>query len=149
MEPSDIDTVPPPAVKNLRSKFEQLALGPAPNGPSLAPGITPRPRATSGTHSISDRVPESPTLRTSNSSSDLRLSRKPPPPPPARSAKPSPVPSPTSSPLLRPITSFPAASNGSLGPRSSLASIVVVPPEVEVEETQSIPSVSSLRSRFA
>ncbi|KAJ7983108.1 Endonuclease/exonuclease/phosphatase [Mycena polygramma] len=144
MEPSDIDTVSPPAVKNLRSKFEQLALGPAQNDSGLAPGITPRPRVTSATQSNGDRVPNSPGLRPSNSSSDLRLTRKPPPPPPARSAKPTPAPSPNSSPLLRPASVVASASNGSLG-RSGLSSIVVVPPEADVEP---LPSVSSLRSLF-
>jgi hypothetical protein len=43
----------------------------------------------------------------------------------------------------------PTTSSGSLGQRSSLSSIVLVPPEVNVEETPSIPSVSSLRSLFA
>ncbi|KAJ7916318.1 Endonuclease/exonuclease/phosphatase [Mycena leptocephala] len=148
MEPSDIDTVPLPAVKNLRSKFEQLALGPAQNSPGLGPAV-PRPRATSGSHPINiDRVPDSPGLRSSNSSSDLRLSRK-----PTTSTfserETIPVPSPTSSPHLRPVSGVPTTSNGSLGQRSSLSSIVLVPPEVNVEETPSIPSVSSLRSLFA
>ncbi|KAJ7476908.1 Endonuclease/exonuclease/phosphatase [Mycena galericulata] len=136
MEHSDIDTVPLPAVKNLRSKFEQLA-----NTPGLAPGFTPRPRATSGSQPKGDRIPDSPTLRTSNSSSDLRLSRKPPPPPPSRTPKPSP----TASPLAHPAVNG-TANNGH---RSSLPSSVLVPPEVNVEETQSIPSVSSLRNLFA
>src|ERR1700761_3676215 len=87
MQSSDIDTAPPPAVKNLRSKFEQLALKPGPNGPGLAPGYTPRPRATSGSQANGNRPLDSPSLRPSNSSSDLR--RKPPPPPPSRNAKPS------------------------------------------------------------
>ncbi|KAJ7165620.1 Endonuclease/exonuclease/phosphatase [Mycena crocata] len=146
MEPSDIDTVPIPAVKNLRSKFEQLALGPAPSGPGLAPSFSPRPRATSGSQPSGER---SPTLRPSNSSSELRLNRKPPPPPPVRSAKPSPAPSPTASPLLRPAPNATNMPNISLGHRSSLSSSVVIPPEVNVEEAQSLPSVSSLRNLFA
>ncbi|KAJ7683580.1 Endonuclease/exonuclease/phosphatase [Mycena rosella] len=145
MEPLDIDTVSLPAVKNLRSKFEQLALSPAQNGPGLAPNFPPRPRATSGSRAAVEPVPDSPRLRTSNSGSDLRLSRKPPPPPPARNAKPSPVASPSASPLLRP-TSF---LSGSPSPRSSLSSVAVVPPEVNIEETQPTPSVSSLRNMFA
>ncbi|KAJ6473178.1 hypothetical protein C8R45DRAFT_1012527 [Mycena sanguinolenta] len=144
MEPSDINTESLPAVKNLRSKFEQLALSPTQSGPGLVPGITPRPRATSGSHPNSDRVPSSPTLRPSNSSSDLRLGKKPPPPPPPRSA------TPTNSPLLRPTPSPTPSPNISLGHRSGLATSVVLP-EVNVEEadTQSIPSVLSLRSLFA
>lgn len=146
MEPSDIDTESLPAVKNMKSKFEQLALTPNKNGPGLVPGVTPRPRATSGTHPNGDRVTESPSLRPSNSSSDLRLTRKPPPPPPGRSAKPSPTPSPTSSPLLRPTPN----PNVSLGSRSGLSATVLLPQvNVEEAEAQSIPSVSSLRSLFA
>ncbi|KAJ7740624.1 Endonuclease/exonuclease/phosphatase [Mycena metata] len=144
MQPSDIDTGPPPAVKNLRSRFEQLALAPTPNGPGLTPSF-PRPRATSGSHSNGDR-PASPSLRPSNSSSDLRLNRKPPPPPSARGAKPSP----TASPLLRPAPSTPPTPNGSLGHRSNLSSSsLVLSPAANVEETQSVPSVSSLRNLFA
>ncbi|KAJ7656936.1 hypothetical protein DFH06DRAFT_1328473 [Mycena polygramma] len=64
MEPSDIDTVSLPAVKNLRSKkFEQLALGPAQNDSGLAPGITPRPRVTSATQSNGDRKITAPAAR--------------------------------------------------------------------------------------
>ncbi|KAF7331076.1 IPPc domain-containing protein [Mycena venus] len=144
MEPTDIDTDSLPAVKNLKSKFEQLsALSPRQSGPGLVPA-TPRPRATSGSHPNGDRVPDSPILRASNSSSDLRSGRKPPPPPPVRSAKPSPAPSPTNSPLLRPV----ANTSASLGPRSGLSTAVVLP-EVNVEEAEPIPSVSSLRSLFA
>ncbi|KAJ7174548.1 Endonuclease/exonuclease/phosphatase [Mycena filopes] len=148
IEPSDIDTVPSPAVKNLRSRFEQLALGPTPNGPGLVPA-TPRPRATSGSSpspSNGDRTPGSPTLRPSNSSSDLRVGRKPPPPPPSRTAKPSP----TASPLLRPAPNTPNIPNVSLGLRSNLStSSLVLPPVVTVEEPQPVPSVSSLRNLFA
>ncbi|KAJ7062834.1 Endonuclease/exonuclease/phosphatase, partial [Mycena amicta] len=144
---SDIDTAPPPAVKNLRSKFEQLAVASTSKGPGLSPGL-PRPRATSGSHPNGERAPNSPTLRPSSSSSDLR--KKPPPPPPAsRSAKPSPASSPNASPLLRPTqvaTHVPA-----LGHRSSLSSVVSAPDDDDddpIEEPPSLPSVSSLRSVF-
>ncbi|KAJ7618483.1 Endonuclease/exonuclease/phosphatase [Roridomyces roridus] len=140
MEPSDIETAPLAAVKNLRSKFEQLA---APNSPTLLAGSTPRVRASSGSRPNGDRPPNSPTLRPSNSASDLRLSRKPPPPPPAR-AKPSPTPSPTASPLLRPVPN--GTADGSLGRLSGLATSVVV--ASQEEEIPSIPSVSSLRNLF-
>ncbi|KAJ7250419.1 Endonuclease/exonuclease/phosphatase [Mycena rebaudengoi] len=143
MEPSDIDTVSLPAVKNLRSKFEQLAQTGS-KGPGLAPIFAPRPRATSSTFSNGDKAPSSPTLRPSSSSSELRLSRKPPPPPPSRSA----APSPTASPLLRPAPDAGPVSRASLGPRSSLSAPIIPQLEANGEETQSTPSVSSLRNMF-
>ena len=113
MESADIDSDSLQAVKNLRSKFEKLALDASSQKTDLltvtAPS-SPRPRASSN-NQLSLPTPDSPVgqLRSSSSSSDLRLptKRAPPPPPPPRTSKllnnPSPSHSPSSSPLLRPV----------------------------------------------
>ncbi|KAF7301001.1 IPPc domain-containing protein [Mycena indigotica] len=145
---SDIDTEPPPAVKNLRSKFEQLAVASTSKGPGLSPGFAPRQRATSGSQPNGERAEGSANLRSSSSSSDLR--KKPPPPPTPRSGKPTPASTPNSSPRLRPVVG--GSPVPALGHRSSLSSVVSAQDEEEptvVEETSTLPSVSSLRSVFA
>jgi hypothetical protein len=117
MESIDIDSDSLQAVKNLRSKFEKLALDASSQKTDLltatgtAPS-SPRPRTTS------NNPPHSPVgqLRSSASSSDLRppAKRVPPPPPPPRASKvlnnPSPSRSPSSSPLLRPVPVRPLVS---------------------------------------
>lgn len=133
-----IDTGPPPAVKSLRSRFEQLALEtsnkPSPsstfsqrqnNGNDLltpAGQSSPRQRSTSATFTSlpTDPGPQSHHhLRNVSSSSDLQsgINRPPPPPPPSRTLKgssssPIPSPSPSPSPLLRPVPIPPGVSNG-------------------------------------
>jgi hypothetical protein len=128
-----IDTGPSPAVKNLRSRFEQLALDASqkPNQSTtnslrqnssndlLAQGqSSPRQRTTSGTFTHSSADSEFPQhhLRTTSSSSDLQFGiNRPPPPPPPRGPKatpPSPVPSPSPSTLLRPVPIPPGVSSG-------------------------------------
>ncbi|KAF4602682.1 hypothetical protein EYR40_005898 [Pleurotus pulmonarius] len=111
-------------VKNLRSKFEQLAVQAGgndkrhsiANGELLDPGRagSPRPRAASGGEAKGR--PDVHHLRSSSSSSDLRpegspttSTKRPPPPPPPRGSKGlSPSPSPRPSPLMRPVP-IPAA----------------------------------------
>ncbi|THH10067.1 hypothetical protein EW146_g8482 [Bondarzewia mesenterica] len=105
---SDIDTDAQPAVKNIRSRFEQLALDKAPsplhspNGHQdllTADGYGSRPRAVSNPK----EQPNPFRHVRSSSSSDLKGASKkaPPPPPPPRGMKP--APSPSASPLLRPV----------------------------------------------
>ncbi|KAF7331468.1 IPPc domain-containing protein [Mycena kentingensis (nom. inval.)] len=143
----DIDTAPPPAVKNLRSKFEQLAVASSPVGPGLTSGFAPRPRVVSGgSHTALERVPDSPGLRPSSSASDLRKKPPPPPPPAPRNPKPSPDPSPNASPLLHPARI--ATPVPSLGHRSSLSSEVSMSDE-PAQVPVALPSVSSLRTVFA
>ena len=129
-----LDTGPPPAVRSLRSRFEQLALEisqrPSPNTSSslrqnnnnndfLIPdgGLgSPRQRSTSGTFTHVPSYPEIHHLRSASSSSDLQsgINRVPPPPPSFRGPKAtsSPVQSPSPSPLLRPVPIPPGVSNG-------------------------------------
>ncbi|CAK5264612.1 unnamed protein product [Mycena citricolor] len=144
---SSIETESLPAVKNLRSKFEQLSNRPSPIGLGLPSNHVPRPRATSGSHSSGDRPPNSPTLRSTSSSSEL-LSRKPPPPPPPSRAR---APSPAASPSLRPASvgiDIPEAPLN-LQPTEPISSPFLSPPEIHVPDAQSSPGVSALRSRNA
>ncbi|RDB20337.1 putative inositol polyphosphate 5-phosphatase C9G1.10c [Hypsizygus marmoreus] len=163
----EINTDTPPAVRSLRSKFEQLAvekstgLNSAHNGGArsesgsrnelLAPGgpASPRPRASSNTYSNSQ--PEIQHLRSSSSSSDLKGTKRPPPPPPpsrglkATPALSSPVPA---SPLLRPVP-IPPISNGS--PRLGSASLPTngnIPGLPYHAQESSGNSVASLRNKF-
>ncbi|KAI0052675.1 hypothetical protein FA95DRAFT_1253206 [Auriscalpium vulgare] len=132
MSSSEVDSVPPPAVKSLRSKFEQLALLETSPKPShthdflLPQQTSPRPRALSDPDE--QQTPPSQHIRNSSSSSDLR-GKKPPPPPPPRSKKPY-VASPFSSPLLRPV--HPASPSGSseilTSGRSSIKELTARPP---------------------
>ncbi|KAJ3509069.1 hypothetical protein NLJ89_g5412 [Agrocybe chaxingu] len=133
MGPSEIDSESLQAVKSLKSKFEQLAVQTSPHRPGssdfLAPS-SPRPRA------VSSSVVDAPAshLRTSSSSSDLRVPVKkaPPPPPPPRGSKtlnPSPIPSPSPSPLLRPVP--------------------IPPVKAEIKELGLGANVSNLKSKFA
>ena len=115
MESADIDSDSLQAVKNLRSKFEKLAQDASSQKTGLltvtAPS-SPRPPATSNNH-LNLPPPDGPLgqLRSSSSSSDLRLpaKRAPPPPPPPRPSKilnnPSPSHSPSSSPVPVPLIS--------------------------------------------
>ncbi|KAF7291844.1 IPPc domain-containing protein [Mycena chlorophos] len=136
MSDPGVDTATTPAVKNLRSKFEQLAVASPVNGPKLPPGLSPRPRATSGTPLS---APASPTLRPSSSSSELRKKPPPPPPPASRGPKLSPGPSPNESPRMRPAVAV------SPVPRP-LSTIVSVGDREEMHERSQ--SVASIRSVF-
>ena len=121
MESTDIDSDSLQAVKNLRSKFEKLSQDASFQKTDLlttAPS-SPRPRATSS-NQLNLPSPDSPVgqLRSSSSSSDLRLAAKRiPPPPPPRPSKvlnnPSPSHSPSSSPLVRPVPVHPLISPNS------------------------------------
>lgn len=105
MNSSDVDGESLQAVKSLRSKFEQLAVDTSSHvrrsstnstntngsGPS-----SPRIRRPSG--SQSDFFAPQAHLRTSSSSSDLKVPTKRPPPPPPRITKPSSSPQPSRSP---------------------------------------------------
>jgi hypothetical protein len=113
MESLDIDSDSLQAVKNLRSKFEKLALETSSQQQTdllivTAPS-SPRPRAASNTQlTLPLSNGSGGQLRSSSSSSDLRLlARRAPPPPPPRASKllnnPSPSRSPSSSPLLRSV----------------------------------------------
>lgn len=120
----EIDTKPPSAVQNLRSRFEKLALKTT-NYKQLdgneydldASGpVSPRPRAFSNTTSGSFLEIRNP-LRSSSSSSDLKelANRPPPPPPPPRGPKVSsgsPMTNSPHSPLVRPVPA-PPPQNGS------------------------------------
>ena len=114
---SDINLESLQAVKDLKSRFEQLALDASSNRVGnganqddflLAPATSPRPRASSNTYVNSNNTELTHQLRPSSSSSDLTipLKRPPPPPPPPRGSKtirsPSPSVSPPS-PLTRPV----------------------------------------------
>ncbi|TFK28598.1 DNase I-like protein [Coprinopsis marcescibilis] len=112
-ERSEIETEASPAVKNLRSRFEQLA---------VSGGSKPVSRESTGSSlstnsSVDQAISSSPS--TSETLSDLKatalLKRPPPPPPPsrnsARTLQPkrsiSPMPLMTTSPLLRPVPTPP------------------------------------------
>ena len=116
-QPSDINLGSLQAVKDLKSRFEQLALVASSNRVGnginqddflLAPATSPRPRASSNTYLNPNNAEPAHQLRPSSSSSDLTipLKRPPPPPPPPRGSKiirsPSPSVSPPS-PLTRPV----------------------------------------------
>lgn len=109
---SEVESSPTPAVKNLRSRFEQLSQKQANvvTRSSLGPSngtVSPRPRTTSNTH------PSSPTIEleeaerqirhtASSSSLNSKPRRAPPPPPPPRGSNIK-SPPPPSSPLMRPV----------------------------------------------
>ncbi|KAH8105418.1 Endonuclease/exonuclease/phosphatase [Cristinia sonorae] len=99
-----IETTPPPAVSNLRSKFEQLAVqasSPSPKSPAVRSSVlpaSPRPRVLEFADIISDA--QRPTLRPISSASDLRSSSLRPSPSPVSDS-----PSAPSSPRLRPTPS--------------------------------------------
>ena len=133
MEGGDIDSESLQAVRNLKSKFEKLAMETqaAPrintNGDTLAATApsSPRPRATSSSQ-LNAPPAEGFHLRTSSSSSDLSVSTKraPPPPPPPRGSKflsPSPTHSPAASPLLRPVPPPPILAQDANSPSSVAA----------------------------
>lgn len=164
---SEIDSGSLAAVKNLRSKFEQLAQNDI-SSPALkvrpvssigllsAEPASPRPRAASNSYNDVSASEVHP-LRPSSSSSDLKresitpdlkaaIKRPPPPPPPARGSKP--APSSSASPFNRPVpiphtTHFPHP--------PPLITTQVVTPEIQIESepTSATPSVASLRDRFA
>lgn len=151
---SEIESVPTPSIKTLKSKFEQLTQDSPPVKPptptpllhSQSP-LTPdvlvhRPRASLG---CDERPTQQPlrALRSSTSSSDMRCATKRAPPPPPRSKKP--AYSPISSPLLRPVPSPPTLkpSNASLE-RTARASDLLY-----ADDTSVLENVASLRSRFS
>ena len=110
MESTDIDSDSLQAVKNLRSKFEKLAQDASSDLLTVTAPSSPRIRTTSN-NQLYLPSPHSPAghgqLRSSSSSSDLRLAKRvPPPPPPPRAPKIlnnlSPSHSPISSPLPHP-----------------------------------------------
>ncbi|KAF5371467.1 hypothetical protein D9615_009590 [Tricholomella constricta] len=159
-----IDTERPPAVQSLRSRFEQLAVNLSPKshhrhssgntGDLLAPRTpgSPRPRASSNTQS--DEPSGTHHLRSSSSSSDLKVGTKrpPPPPPPSRPSKGltgSPTPALSPSPLLRPVPVPPGAHGSPRLGSSSLPTNGSVPTIISLESESSGQSVSSLRHKFA
>ncbi len=117
MESYDIDSESLQAVKDLKFKFERLvsetsirvaSRGSPSTGDALADTDLSSARSSSNPQ-LDTLVPDAGHLRTSSSSSDLKVlvKRAPPPPPPPRSAKitgrsPSPSPS-LASPILRPV----------------------------------------------
>lgn len=114
METPDIESAPTPAVKNLLSKFESLAVdqtGSSSRRISLQ--VPPRPRATSSSNSTTSI--DFPGLRSVSSSSSLQSDsggKRPPPPPPTSSRKgPSPSPTPNSPSII--VPGLPASTNGS------------------------------------
>ncbi|KAF9027251.1 hypothetical protein BDZ89DRAFT_816184 [Hymenopellis radicata] len=141
----NIESTPQPAVKNLLSRFEQLAVETSPP-PSLSkrppsrnsflePG-SPRQRATSGTFPPNDIHH----IRTSSSASDLKGLKRPPPPPPNKvSRPPSPSPSPLRRPVPLPSTSSPSGSHTPRVPNISLI-------DADIEESEK--GVAALRSKF-
>jgi hypothetical protein len=149
-----IDTDPPPAVKSLRSKFENLALdGMTARPPSVQNHLDPnhpRSRAVSGADTA--QASDSQHLRSSSSSSDLKVSAKrppppPPPPPPPRGSKAGP-PSPLPSPLLRPVpipSILASTSNGH--PSDSFTSSSVT--ESQIKSSAVSGGISSLRAKFS
>ena len=121
MDSYDIDSESLRAVKDLKSKFESLA---SETSIRVAPRVSPSTgdaftatdlsSARSSSNSRLDTlVPDAGHLRTSSSSSDMKvLVKRTPPPPPPRSAKvmgrsPSPSPS-LPSPILRPALLLPS-----------------------------------------
>lgn len=153
MESTDIDSDSLQAVKNLRSKFEKLASSDLLT--AAAPSSSPRPRATSNNY-LNLPSPGSPVLhghlRSSSSSSDLRLpaKRAPPPPPPPRASKilnnPSPSHSPSLSPLPRPVPVISPSPREQPPPRNlSGTSPVRSPSPFLLSRPVPIPSSNSLK----
>lgn len=148
---SDINLESLQAVKDLKSRFEQLAQYASSNRVGngvnqddflLAPATSPRPRASSNTYLNPNNTELNHQLRPSSSSSDLTvpLKRPPPPPPPPRGSKiirsPSPSVSPPS-PLTRPVPI----------PQSLLASFFLLnAQQSDTGPTQR--SVSAFKDRF-
>jgi len=156
-----IDTEPPPAVKSLRSRFEQLAKKPYPNSISsprlngnsdfLNPGgpSSPRQRSTSGTFThlaTESELHPHPHLRSASSSSDLQFGiHRLPPPPPSRGPNGT-TSSPVPSPFLRPVPIPLGVSNGNglmPSPRLGYSTLPLINPDQEVLE-----SVASLRGKL-
>jgi len=136
MPSPDIDSESLQAVKNLKSKFEQLASGTsAPSGLShLGAAISAPRRSLSNSQLNDDSVSNAGHLRSSSSSSDFHaLVKRAPPPPPHKSPglrrlSPQPVTSPISSP--------------------SLVSVTISPSRTETRDVDRPPTVSSLRSKL-
>ena len=112
----DIETKPSEGVRNLKSRFEKLAVdSPAPRPQSFHAGISPAAPlldAQATARPTPSPLVESPNpnglhVRSASHSPDMRALKRPPPPPPAgrssRHVTPSPSPSPAPSPLLRPV----------------------------------------------
>ncbi|KAJ3966605.1 Endonuclease/exonuclease/phosphatase [Lentinula raphanica] len=167
MDTSDIESVPTPAVKNLLSKFESLAVDSSSTSSHRKSLQVPTPVSPARTSPNAANSVISHGLRTVSSSSSLKsstsntsISGKRPPPPPPQSPQQlttsrshpkglSPSPSPSVSPLLRPVP-IPNASHSSVnlvpqhGTSSSISSN-------DVEQDESPPTtlgVSALRNRF-
>ncbi|KIK55840.1 hypothetical protein GYMLUDRAFT_87502 [Collybiopsis luxurians FD-317 M1] len=162
MDTPDIESRPTPAVKNLLSKFESLAVerhpepSPSRRISSLQVPIPESPRARASSAGTGDR-PHSPSLRSVSSSSSLNsvssTKRPPPPPPPVGSrthsknlststTSVSPSPSPSASPLLRPVPT-PSALRAGLPPSTNGS-------DQELEEgLPSTLSVAALRNKFS
>ncbi|KAF8826258.1 hypothetical protein HHX47_DHR5000077 [Lentinula edodes] len=117
MDTPDIESSPTPAVKNLLSRFESLAVDnsatasqrkslqvPMPPSPARAPSDASSPAVSPGLRTVSS----SSSLKSSTSDTNVSTKRPPPPPPPSstrsysRGLSPAP-PSPSVSPLLRPV----------------------------------------------
>lgn len=126
--PNSIENQPIPAVKSLRSKFEQLAIDISHGRPSDSRYLSPsssRPRAASGTFNEQESSVQQ--LRSSSSSSDLQAKLKRPPPPiPARPSRAT-----SPSPLLRPVPT----------PSTQL---------IDLDDSPTVsPSVAALRNQFS
>ncbi|KIY62576.1 hypothetical protein CYLTODRAFT_170901 [Cylindrobasidium torrendii FP15055 ss-10] len=141
----EIETSPPPAVKNLRSKFESLAVsndGSPPARPVSWNGSsagTPKPRVAS-----TSLAPVA-TSNTQTSSSELKGLKRPPPPPPTRGSRPT-TPSPMPSPLLRAVPAPPSSPESQRhAPR--MPSISLIDTDVHEDDT-GVKGVVALRSRF-
>jgi hypothetical protein len=155
---AEIDMDPQPAVKSLRSKFEQLANDLANKRPMMVQdsmlepdSAVARPRAVSGSSSDNPH-PDTRDLRPSSSSSDLKQSIKRPPPPPPRPSKAGQRPA---SPLLRPVpvpavlVAIPDGSPSNLPPKRQYpASIHSVHEGVDASHFLS-DNVASLRNKFS
>ena len=150
-QPGEIDIRPPPAVQNLRSRFEKLALettkpknldGNEYDLDANAP-VSPRPRASSNTMSGSFLEIRNP-LRSSSSSDLKELANRPPPPPPPRGLKTpsgSPITKSLHSPLVRPVPA-PPSKNGS--PRTHIPTV----PSIDLASTSVLePSLSSSKDK--
>ncbi|KAJ3991133.1 Endonuclease/exonuclease/phosphatase [Lentinula boryana] len=158
MDTLDIESGPTPAVKNLLSKFESLAVDnaapashrkslqvPTPLSPVRAPVSAVMPAVSPDFRTVSP----SSSLKSSTNEANISTKRPPPPPPTTASrSRLSPSPSPSVSPLLRPVP-IPAVLNGSVNSAPQHEPSLNVP-AIEGGQEEVLPTfgVSALRSRF-
>ncbi|KAH7881837.1 hypothetical protein F5I97DRAFT_1932266 [Phlebopus sp. FC_14] len=158
---SEVESVPTPSIKSLKSRFEQLALEssatahvlatPKPvHSSALLPAdaTNARPRTPLGNDEQTNRSPVR-DLRTSSSSSDLKPTgsrRAPPPPPPSRGKKP--THSPAVSPLLRPVPA-PAALRSPRASPERLSPAMKYADDNNEDESPHLGNVASLRHHFS